>query len=714
MGRFDEAAASFQGALRREPRDLQALVDCGGALSMAGRSAEALDCFDRALALRPRDPQLLIARGGLLNALGRWQEALAALDEAIRLGAAGPDLLVSRGQALMRLGRVDEGLQCAEQALAADPASAAAHLVRGAALRSLGHPLEALAALDQAARLQPNWPEAWNDRGVLLHWDLHRSDEALASLDRCLALDPRHLGALINKGALLWRLDRVDEAQACLDRALALNPDAAGALYNRGSMVWSRRRLYAPALADLERLMRIEPDHRFLRGEIAHMKAYVCDWDGFDADLAAIDAGVRAGRPVIVPFAYQPLSASPADLQACARIYARQHPARPGPAHAGSRSPGRIRVGYVCGEFREQATAHLAAGLFERHDRDRFEVIAFDNGQSDGSSMRARLEAAFDQLVPIRDLDDDAAATRVCDLGVDVLVNLNGYFGQHRMDLFGRRPAPVQVNFLGFPGTLGAPYLDYILADSTVIPEAEFGFYDEAVVWLPDSYQVNDDRRVLPPPLTDRAGQGLPEGGFVFCHFNSSYKLTPAVFQSWMRILRAAEGSVLWLLEGPAPMADNLRRAAALQGVDPARLVFAPMADHQAHLARLPLGDLFLDSLPYNAHTTASDALWMGLPVLTIEGTAFAGRVGASLLKAAGLPELVTPSRDSYEAEAVRLSREPERLAALRQRLAGARTAAPLFDTTRFTRGVEAAYETMLARWRAGEPPAPFAVEPPR
>jgi len=714
-GRWAEAADDFGRVIALNPQALNALANRAGALMMMGRKTEALAAYERALAIQPDNPALLTARAGLLNEMGRADDAWSGLDRAIRLGGPDPERLHLKGLMLLRQDRCGEALAVFDQALALARDHAPAHLGRGLALRALGRPREALASLEAAVRLQPDWAEPWNDRALVLHWDLRRSDEALASFDRCLALSPDSALVWANKGALLWALDRIDEAAAAFDQALALDPDLAPALYNRASMIWARKRTYEPVRRDLDHLLKLDPDYPQARGELMHVMGYACDWTGFDAALDAIDAAVRAGKRVIEPFAYQGVSASPADLQACARGYAAsRHPARPSAPIARREPAGKIRLGYVCGEFREQATAHLAAGLFERHDRTRFEVIAFDNGHSDGSVMRRRLERAFDAMIPIRALDDDAAAEAVRQAGVDILVNLNGYFGAGRMDLFARRPAPVQVNFLGFPGTLGAPYIDYIVADRTVIPEVEAGFYDEAVAWLPDCYQPNDDRRPLPVPDPDRAAHGLPPAGIVFCHFNSPYKITPEVFGAWMRILQRVDGSVLWLLEGPAPSSDNLRHEAAARGVDPARLVFAPSLEHQAHLARQPLADLFLDSWPCNAHTTASDALWMGLPLITRQGSAFSGRVAASLLKAAGVPELVAEDAEAYEALAVALSSDPDRLTAVRRRLTENRTQsprAPLFDTALYTRRIEAAYTAMADAWRAGRAPSSFSVD---
>jgi predicted O-linked N-acetylglucosamine transferase (SPINDLY family) len=404
------------------------------------------------------------------------------------------------------------------------------------------------------------------------------------------------------------------------------------------------------------------------------------------------------------------VSASPADLQSCSRIFAASLFPALESLPAVPRSHDRIRIGYVSGEFREQATAYLMAGLYELHDKSRFEIIALDNGGGDGSPMRRRLEAAFDRVLYINQMSDAEAAAAIQPAEIDILVNLNGYFGAPRMGVFARRPAPIQVNYLGFPATLGAPYIDYIIGDPVVIPDGEQRFYDEQVVWLPDSYQVNDSKRAIAPQIPSRSALGLPEDAFVFCNFNQSYKLTPDIFACWMRLLKQLDGSVLWLLTARLPFETNLAGQARSHGVDPGRIRFAASLPQEQHLARLKQADLFLDSLPYNAHTTASDALWAGLPLVTCRGTSFPGRVAASLLKAAGLPELVTENLQDYEKLALALARDKNRLSVLKQKLANNRLTCPLFDTGRFARNLESAYITMWQTWQKGEAPRGFAV----
>jgi predicted O-linked N-acetylglucosamine transferase (SPINDLY family) len=502
----------------------------------------------------------------------------------------------------------------------------------------------------------------------------------------------------------------MDEALENYGKALQIDPNLTEALESRSNLLWTARRALAPAIADLERALAIAPDLPFARGDLLHLKMHAGDWLGFAEAKAELDQAVRAGGQAARPFVYQGLSDSASDMLACATTYAgRFFPALPSMLPAAPRRPGPIRVGYVCGEFRAQATMYLMAGLFESHDRSRFEILGFDNGHDDGSAMRARVVAGFDKFISIAPLSDRDAAAAVAAENIDILVNLNGYFGGMRMNLFAARPALTQVNYLGFPGTLGVDYMDYILADATVIPPGEHALYREKVVTLPDCYQVNDSKRA-PPEKTSRAEHSLPEDAFVFCHFNYGYKITPDLFACWMRLLHQVPDSLLWLLAGDPLFQKNLTAEAAKAGIAPTRLVFAPPLSLAPHIARLALGDLFLDSLFSNAHTTASDALWAGLPLITRAGGAFQGRVAASLLRSIGLPEFVTESLAEYEALALKLARDRNLLKIYRQRLADNRTRAPLFDTARTTRHIEAAYEKMQALRLNGEAPQSFAV----
>ena len=581
---------------------------------------------------------------------------------------------------------------------------------RGAALQLLGRFEEALASYDAALALEPDNAVLLYNRGRTLQ-DLGRFEEALASYQYSLALNPNSAPTLNNAANTLRALKRYPDALAFFDRALAIQPFYAEALYNRGNLQWSGNGDYHAALRDLEKALALDPDYDYAPGELLYLRLRGGDWRDFEDQRARINAGVRAGRRVVQPFHYQALSDSPVELQACAVIFTNHHFPPAAPVATAKRSPrNKIRLGYVAGEFREHATSWLMAGLFESHDRDKFELVAFDNGWDDKSPMRARLNAAFGKIIDISRLSNRQAAERIAAEEIDILVNLNGYVGLHRTGVFAHRPAPIQVNYLGSPATMGAPYMDYIIADRILIPPDEEQYYTEKAVILPDSYQVNDSSRAAAGAAPSRADCGLPENAFVFCSFNSSYKLTPEIFAVWMNILKAVPKSVLWLLENNPDFAANLRRAAMAAGVGAERLIFAPMVPLERHLARMQQADLFLDLLPCGGHTTASDALWAGVPLVTCRGHTFGGRVAASLLNAVGLPELVAENLQAYQALALGLAGDLARLKALRGKLAQNRLTMPLFDTARFTRHIEAAFNSMWENFQHGQAPRDFAV----
>lgn len=709
LGWLQDALASYDKALALHPNFASALDSRGNALRELGRPEQALESYDRALALVPGAFRTLYNRGIALADLRRFDDAIASFEKSLAIQPRFADALFNHGLALLRLERFALALASFETGLTVRPNDVGMLSNRGVAFWHLKRPGDALASYNQALAENPGHAPSLLSRALLFQ-ETGRFNDALADYDKVLAMDSKDARAWNGRGAVLHALKRGREALENFDRAVELKPDFADALTNRSNLRWAERGDYVGATTDLQAALAADPGQPYAAGELLHLKMHGADWTDFEASMALIDDGVRSRRRVVRPFAYQALSRIPADLQACSRLFAESL----FPIWTGQRPSAydhdRIRIGYVSGEFREQATAYLMAGLYELHDRDKFEIIAIDNGGGDGSPMRRRLEASFDKILYIARMTDAEAADLIRSEQIDILVNLNGYFGAPRMGLFARRAAPIQVNYLGFPATLGASYIDYIIADEVVIPAEERQYYDEKVVYLPDCYQPNDRKRAIAETAPSRAAVGLPDEAFVFCNFNQSYKLTPSTFAGWMRILKEVEGSVLWLLNSKPPFAENLSRAAEQHGVAPGRLHFAPSLPLEKHLARLKLADLFLDTLPYNAHTTASDALWAGLPLLTCRGTSFPGRVASSLLAAVGMPELITESQDAFEAMAIRLGRDAGAISRLKQKLAANRLSCPLFDTDLFRRNIEAAYTAMAEAAKRGEAPASFAV----
>ncbi|MCP3368310.1 tetratricopeptide repeat protein [Bradyrhizobium cajani] len=667
---YEPALAAYDRALRLQPQLAEAHLDIGTIHFTNGRHSDALLSYDNALTHRPDYAEASLGRCYTLIQLGRREEALVAADQALKLRPDLAEAWVGRGNALLELHRLEDAEAAYGRALAARPQLASTWCGQGNVLLRSGRQQDAEAAFDRAIATDADFAEAWLGRGTLA-LSLGRHNDALAAIDRAIALTPNLAGAWLAKGQVAYLEKRYDEALAAWTRTLALNPDQ-------------------PSVA----------------AACLRVKMHLCDWSGFDAACTSLRASVRDGK-IISPFMLVAVPSTPAEQLACARSWIAHNFRRPSvPVWRGERyDHDRIRLAYLSADFHQHATAQLMAGVFEHHDRGRFEVTAISIGPDDGSDMRRRIEAGFDRFIDARPIGDAEIAELAKSLEIDILVDLKGFTQDARTGILAMRPAPIQVNYLGFPGTIGTDFIDYIIADRHVVPEHDAKAYAEKLVWLPESYQANDRTRAIADVPADRAAHGLPEDAFVFCCFNDNYKITPDVFSCWMRILTAVENSVLWLFEDNSKAAENLRREAAARGVAPQRLVFAGRLPTPEHLARHRCADLFLDTLPYGAHTTASDALWTCLPVLTLLGEAFAGRVGASLLNAIRLPELVTTSSADYEDLAIALARDPQKLAALRAKLALNRLRTPLFDTAQHARDLEAAYVSMMERHRAGLPP---------
>ena len=650
-----------------------------------------------------------LQRAKRLHGEGQLKEAGQLYIEVLRRDPRQPDALFGLGHLNFRAGRHNEAEKLIAQALKLDPRLAEAHFTLGCILQSANRFEEALAAFDQAIKNRPGFMEALFNRGAAL-MALGRQSEALKTFEAVVAANPGFAGAWSNCGGILQKLNRPEEALRCFDRALALAPNLIEALVNRAILLAALKR-FDQAARTTEKVLSLRPDHPYARGDLAYFRLQACDWEHLENDRAEIIRKIEAGQPVVQPLSFTLISSSPEEQLRCARIAAGAWPLSPAPLWRGeSYHHDKIRVAYVSADYRDHATSWLAASPLEQHDRARFETIGISLLNDTSSKMRPRMVKAFDAFIDVDARTDAETAGLLRRMEVDIVVDLMGFASGYRPGIFALRPAPVQVNYLGYPGTMGAPYFDYIIADRVVIPDDHRRFYTEKVVILPDTYQCNDSHTQPAFAAPSRADTGLPPHGFVFCCFNNSRKITPEHFELWMRLLSEVEGSVLWLIDDNPDATRNLKREAGARGIQPSRLVFAPQVSHEEHLARHRLADIFLDTRPYGAHTTASDALQAGTPVLTVLGSSFAGRVAASLLTAIGLPELISHSPDDQYALALKLARDPQALATLKAKLARNCETHPLFDTVRFTRKLESALTEMCERQRKGEPPADISI----
>jgi protein O-GlcNAc transferase len=678
VGSFAEAVSSYQDSLRIEPRNARGHNNLGQALMRLDRVAAAAASYERAI---EAEPNYAIAHNNL--GITRYEE-----------------------------GAWEAAVACYRRALELDPSFAEARNNCGNALMKMGQPREALEQYDLALSARPDLADAHNNRGRAL-LRLCKYDEAVAACEMALHLKPDYVKALTNLAAIMMACERFDEVVGYCDRAIALNPGLADAYEQRGSALMGARR-HEEAVDSFTKLFELEPQRRFAAGTVLNARLACCDWTDYTTARDEVIQAVQKDLPAVMPFTFLSLCDSPELQVKCARAFvADQIPASRRQPWSGARHRHeRLRIGYLSADFRQHATAILMAGLFEAHDRQRLETVAFSFGISDGGPMQQRLQRSFDRFIDVRGQSEADVVKLMRSLEIDIAVDLKGYTWDMRPGILSRRCAPVQVSYLGYPGTLGLEEVDYLIADPIVLPPRAASHFTEKIVYLPECYQVNDDKRPLGGEPPSRAEVGLPDDAFVFCCFNNNYKIVPQMYDIWMRLLHAVPGSVLWLLEDNAAAGRNLRREAGLRGISAERIVFAPRVSPEGHLARHRLADLFLDTLPYNAHTTCSDALWAGLPVLTCMGATFPARVAASLLHAVGLPELVTHSLDEYFGAALALASSPVRLESLRTRLAHNRAIYPLFATRRFCRHVEQAYATMWQRHQEGLAPESFAVSP--
>jgi FkbM family methyltransferase len=642
-------------------------------------------------------------RGELVNAAEKYRSILECEPKHF-------DALHFLGVACVQQGMLAPGADLIAQAIEVEPRHPQPYVHLGNALLKLNRPAQALDNFDRALSINPDSALAHNNRGNALK-DLGRFEEALGCYERALALAPDYADAYYNRANVLTAMHRDVEALDSFDKALAANPRLAYAHYNRGIVLGKLKR-EEEALESYRAALGLDPDTEYVLGTYIQSKTKLCDWAELPFLIAQLEKAIIDGKKAIVPFAVLSLIEDQRLHLKVARTYAEAlYPRRDvlGPFQK-SANHDRLRIAYYSADFHNHATAYLIAELLEEHDREKFEVYGISFGPAVNDEMSKRTSAAFHRFIDASELNDIDIARLSRELGIDIAVDLKGHTLDARLGAFAAGCAPIQVSYLGYPGTSGADYIDYIIADRTVIPDADRAWFSEKVVLLPFSYQVNDSRRAIAGTQGSRADFGLPDNGFVFCCFNNCHKILPHTFDSWMRILHAVEGSVLWLFESNPAASRNLRREAEARGIAGERLVFARFLEQDRHLARLKLADLFVDTLPYNAHTTASDALWAGLPVLTLTGSSFAGRVTTSLLNAVGLPELVTSSPEEYEALAMELARNPAALSAIRSRLESSVASSPLFNGKLFARHIEAAYVAMFARHQAGAAPEHLGI----
>jgi predicted O-linked N-acetylglucosamine transferase (SPINDLY family) len=696
-------------SLHINPAQPVAYANLGNAEYAMASIGAALASYDRSISLRADYPPAHNGRGNALLALNDFQGALASFERAVALMPGFTEALAHRGMALLKLERIEEAIDAFSSALATRPNEARLLARRASALCLRWRYSEALADCERALRLQPALLEARYARWSAM-MGLRQFDSVVAEIDALpqgAADDPE---IVLLRANAQRQLGRANDAVASYERALVLRPDFADALLSLATLHVAERR-YDQAAAAFERLLAIAPDYDFARGACLNAKLQIFDWNDFEQSAQRIIADMDGRKKVDLPLTFLSISDDPELQWRCAMTHAQTLPKTRAPNFP-KRVMGhdRIRVAYISADFLEHPMAYLLAGLFEAHDRTRFEVFAISYRSDPRSPMAARLRGAFEHFIDVGERSDGEIAELIHALEIDIAVDLMGYTAEERPGVLVRRPASLQVSYIGFPATMGADHMDYIVADPYVIPPASAPYFSEQVVRLPECFQANDSRRISGPRTVTRAEAGLPEDAFVWCAFHASFKINPPLFDIWARLLRTQPNSVLWLISNTALAELNLRRAAARRGIEPERLIFAKREPYPQHLARLALADLCLDTWPFNGGATTSDALWSGVPVVTRSGRAFASRMSGSLLGAVGLSELATESFADYEQLALSLASDGGALAAVRALLKEGRATGALFDTDRFRRRLESAYVRMWQRHERGEAAESFDV----
>ncbi|WP_020174881.1 tetratricopeptide repeat protein [Methyloferula stellata] len=715
-GRLRDAEKLYRQICELQPSHAESWSNLGLALLARGVPAEAAFACRRAISINPLYTDAHLNLAAALQMSQAFDEAADVYRQVIPLLPARADLWNNFGLILTTQGRLAQSILAFREALVLKPDFAEAYFNMARALATLGWTEEAIRNYRHAVALDQNHAAAFSNLGTLLAAAGHFAEAATMSL-RAAALAPDNAEILCNLGVVLQRQGKVNEAVAAYEKALAIKPDYAAALGNLAAGLQEQFK-FDEAAAALKQAIAIKPDFDNAIVELVKIRRHICDWSEYDADHHKLIDFIAQKKEAIFMLLLMSFPSTPAQQLDCAKLAMKRLNESSGrigteiEATPDAKPSGKIRVGYLSTDFRDHPVGRLLPELFARHDRAKIEVIGYALGVEDAGLLRGRIRQACDSFVDLHHMPDAEAARRIQADRIDILVDLTGPTIGSRQEILTLRPAPVQVSFLGWPGSMGADFIDYVIADPFIVPREQHMFYSEKVVHLPDCYQPSDPQRPVPSAIPTRAECGLPEEAFVFCSFNNPNKITPEIFDLWMRLLRRVENSVLWLYCKSQQTIANLNLRAKAHGVAADRIIFAPVAQYDAYLGRLRQADLFLDSHPYNAGATCNDALWVGLPVLTCAGETYVSRMAGSLLRAAGLPELVTHSLADYEALAVRLASEPDLLADLQHRLIRGRGTAPLFDMSRFAANLERAYREIQDIRLAGEPPRFIAVEP--
>jgi predicted O-linked N-acetylglucosamine transferase (SPINDLY family) len=704
-GRLEDADRTLRQIIKIQPKNADALCFLSVVMAKKLDYKSALKLINTSIDAAPRNPIAFNNQGNILKELSRYADALASYEKAISLAPNYEEAHNNKGNVLQDLGRYQEAVICYDTAISLAPSYAEAQFNKGNALQKLGLLGASLSCYDLAISIKQDYAEAWAYKGLALNKSKN-FQEASFCYNSAVKINPRSAEIWNLIGLLFCDNQLHQDSLEYFDKAIDIDVSFAPAWSNKGLALLELKR-YEEALLCFEKAISISKEGDFALGNLIHTKSYIGSWDKMDEYIFELATMVNNQKKASTPFAFLSAIDSPHGALDVAKRWVNQyHPLKNYFPPFKINKHKKIKVGYFSPDFKNHPVSYLTAELIELHNRDFFEIYAFSLRKApDDDDMRERLTNAFDHFLDVQDKSNIEIAELARDLEIDIAVDLAGHTQNGPIEIFSYRVAPIQVNYLGYPGTSGAQYMDYIIADRVVAPETSKQFFTEKIAYLPNSYMVDDSRRQPSSKVFTRVEMGLPENGFVFCCFNNSYKFNKKTLESWARIMMSIPGSVIWISEGNNLFQKNILIEFKKYGIDSPRIIFAKRVDSMAdHLARLSLADLFLDTLPFNAHTTAIDALKSGLLLLACTGEAFAGRVSTSLLNAMGLPELIVKTTEEYERVATELATQPDKLIELKLKLQKNKITSPLFDTQTFVGNLESAYKEMYSAYVMNEP----------
>jgi len=696
IGNTDQGIEWLKKSISLKYENAIAHSNLGNALKDLKRYDEALASYDKALQINPNYSDIYNNRGVALKNLKRYDEALASYDKAIQIKSDNVDAYNNRGNALKNLKRYDEALASYDKALQINSNYADAYNNKGNTLKDLKLYDEALTSYDKAIQIKSDHFDAYNNRGIVLN-EIKYYEEALVSYDKAIQINPNYTYAYNNKGNTLKDLKRYEEALVSYDKAIKINPNFVDAYNNKGNALKDLQR-YDEALASYEKVAKLKLDFDYILGKVLHTKMTLCNWNDFETLSKKISKALKKNSKVIEPFFLLGLIDNPAFSRLTSEIYVKDKISKPSETQKLVKyyNHKKPRIGYFSADFCDHAVLHLMMDVFRNHNKSYFDFYGFSFGPDKNDKWRNEVKNYFIKFEDVSKISDREVADLSQKLEIDIAIDLTAFTSNSRSGIFSYRAAPIQVNYLGYPGTMGTEYMDYIIADEVIIPKENFDYYSEKVLYLPNCYQANICQKDISKKELKRSDFGLPDNAFVYCSFNNNYKITPHIFDIWMNILKKVPNSVLWIFKSNETASKNIKKETELRGVDPNRIIFASYLPNEEHLKRISLADLFLDTFPYNAHVTASDAIRMGIPIITLTGNSFASRVGASILSCIGIKELITSNKKEYQELGIELAIKPDKLAKLKNRIRDSVSKSPLFDSHSFTKNLENIYLNLL------------------